>query len=101
MNHKGTAPAKDKEKCFFVLSGSLLLRGRQPVLRVSQKPRKEGNHKDTETQSFFGLAQATPGRQKSFLCALVSLWSKAFMLFAITCFAGMTAGWNFVSFCLP
>ena len=27
MNHKGTAPAKDKEKCFFVLGGSLLFRG--------------------------------------------------------------------------
>ena len=51
-------------------------------------PDKEGNHKDTETQSFF---RACPGyARQTKKASFVSLWFNAFLLFATASFAGVT-----------
>ena len=65
-------------------------------MRLSQKPLKEWNHKDTKTQSFFRASSSSARKagKKVFLCAFVSLWFKAFMLFATISFVRMSVAAN-------
>ena len=59
-------------------------------MRLLQKPLKEWNHKDTKFLP--GLLKLHPADKKVFLCAFVSLWFKAFMLFATLSFELVAKG---------
>ena len=57
-----------------------------PAIETVAKSKKALNHEDTK---FFGACLSYAWQaNKVFLCAFVSLWFKAFMLFATAPFAG-------------
>ena len=71
-----------------------------PARWVPQKALKRREPQRHEDTNFFWACLSCVGKQKSFLCASVSLWFKAFMLFATACFGKMVGGRCFLPFCL-
>ena len=67
--------------------GGLLLTGFEAVAKA---PEKKGTTKTRRHKVFSGPLR--PADKKGFLCALVSLWFNAFMLFATTSFQVVTKG---------